>query len=562
MYISPKELKSLSKNYKLLYVEDDEISRSISLELFENFFSDIDIAVDGQEAIDKFKSSKYDLVITDILMPRMNGIELLGEIRRLDDYIPVLMLSAYNDAEYFLDAIRLGVDGYLVKPLDTKQFISQISKVINELLVKKQADEYQKTLEIEVKKRTLELDKKLHFDNVTGLLNRYSFFEDIKTIKVPTVIVIDIDKFKNINEFYGDDVGTKVLLEFGLFLQLSIKDTSFEVYRLSADEFALIDKTTKELEFYEKFVLGILEDIADFKVEVYNDYISIDITVGISNAKEDTFQTAEVALDYAKYHNKPYMIYTKDIDNKKDIQTKLQWKQTIRQALNFDMVVPVYQPIVDADGKVLKFESLMRIKQDDKLISPFFFLDIAITTKLYDKLSRVIIFEALASIKEYNIPISINFTYDDITNDELLKDIEEYMIQNQNVASLAVFEITEEQSMQNYDDVKDFIKRFRSYGVKFAIDDFGSGFSNFEYILEIEPEYLKIDGSLVKKIAEDEKSYILVKAIVSFSHELGIKVIAEYVCNEEIFHLLKVINVDEYQGFYFFEPLLSITDAI
>ncbi|MEA3228238.1 MAG: EAL domain-containing protein, partial [Campylobacterota bacterium] len=203
---------------------------------------------------------------------------------------------------------------------------------------------------------------------------------------------------------------------------------------------------------------------------------------------------------------------------------------------------------------------LMRLREKEtaKLISPFFFLDIAIKTKLYDTLSSRIIFNALELADKTKTVISINFTFSDIKNEAFIHQIAEYLYDKENLGALLVFEITEDESIESYDIVKEFIYRFRAYGIRFAIDDFGSGFSNFEYILEIQPDYLKIDGSLVKNIDSDERSYILVEAIIGFSHKLGIKVIAEYVHNETVFTMLKDLGVDEYQGFYFYEPLEAL----
>jgi EAL domain-containing protein (putative c-di-GMP-specific phosphodiesterase class I) len=150
--------------------------------------------------------------------------------------------------------------------------------------------------------------------------------------------------------------------------------------------------------------------------------------------------------------------------------------------------------------------------------------------------------------------LSFNFTYTDIKNKLFIDQIEQHFINNDGLGNKAVFEITESESIENYEDIKIFIKRFKRYGVKFAIDDFGSGFSNFEHIIEIEPEYLKIDGTLVKNIDKDEKLLTVVSSIVYFSHKLGIKVIAEYVHSKEILDVLRKLNIDEYQGFYFSEP--------
>jgi EAL domain-containing protein (putative c-di-GMP-specific phosphodiesterase class I) len=215
---------------------------------------------------------------------------------------------------------------------------------------------------------------------------------------------------------------------------------------------------------------------------------------------------------------------------------------------------------VNRDGKVMKYETLMRLRDKDtnKLITLNYFLDIAVKTGLYSALSRYIIFEGLWRLDTSEHNLSFNFTYADIINKTLLNEIESFFITSPKLARRAIFEITESEIIEDYADMKSFIKQFRKYGVVFAIDDFWSGFSNFEYILEVEPDYLKIDGSLVKNIDTDKKAYILVRAIVDFSHRLGIKVIAEYVHSDIIFQMLKKLNIDEFQGFYFSKPLENI----
>lgn len=197
----------------------------------------------------------------------------------------------------------------------------------------------------------------------------------------------------------------------------------------------------------------------------------------------------------------------------------------------------------------------MRIEENTTLVSPFHFLDIATKVGLYRELSNKIFAGAFSVLERSEAVLSLNFTYDDIIDREFLYDLQSRFKSDKTLGQRCIFEITESQAMENYDEVKKFVDRFRRYGVRFAIDDFGSGFSNFEYIIEIEPDYLKIDGSLVKNIDTDEKAHILVQAITRFSHELGIKVIAEYVHSKVIFDMLLQIGVDEFQGFYFSEPV-------
>ncbi len=556
-----KELRKISKGLRVLYVEDDDDARSSTLEMLENFFTDIVTAVDGEDALEKFYNNTFDLIISDINMPRLNGIEMLRKIRKDDDEIPVLILSAYNESEYFLETIKLNVDGYILKPLESRQFLASIKKVIEKVHLKKEAVRYKVHLEEELQARTQELERRLHYDGLTGLFNRYSFFEDIKEVALPIVFIIDIDKFNVINEIYGTSVGSQVLKDFSSFLLEFTAESSYQTYRISADEFILWDDVDYiDPEKYEHDIARFFRLLSEFQVVIGDDTIFIEATIGISTSHKEAYESAKIALDFAKSHRRPYAMYSSAIDKRDKEQDALVWKERVKCAIEDKRLYPVYQPIVDSTGHITKHETLMRIKDEttQKLISPFFFLDIDIKTGLYDTLSKTIIFEALHLLEGSQQTLSMNFTYSDIKNSDLMYEIEKFFKTRSELGSRAVFEITESESIENYDDVKKFIRRFRKYGIRIAIDDFGSGFSNFEYILEIEPDYLKIDGSLVKNIDSDERSYILVKAITHFSHELGIKVICEYVHNEKVFAMLKALDVDEYQGFYFSEPLEAI----
>ncbi len=558
MQIDIKKLKKMTKDLKLLYVEDDEMARKSMLEMLGNFFSNVSVAVNGQDGLEKFQTTAFDLVLTDINMPRMTGLEMLSEIRKVDRGLPVLILSAYNDAELFLNALKLGSSDYILKPLEHNQFLMALQKVVEQIDLKKQIKNYQKELEEEVTLRTQELYEKLYFDDITPLSSRYSFFEDVKKYEKPTVIIIDIDEFKLFNEIYGIATGNLILEKFGEFILNFAEIRNFKAYRISADEFVLLEEYKEnDLEDYQEYITSFFEELSHYKINIGNDFITLEATMGISIHQDNPLGCAKIAFEYAKKKQQKFFAYSLEIDTHEEKKDILVWKDTIKAAIEDKRVVPVYQGIVDASGKVVKYETLMRLREanSQKLITPFFFLDVAMKTKLYDSLSSTVIFSALKLAQETGVVLSVNFTFRDIQNKQFIHSIATFINAYEGLATQLVFEITESESFENYDIVKDFIKRFRAKGVRFAIDDFGSGFSNFEYILEIKPDYLKIDGSLVKNIDTDESSYILVKAIIGFSHKLGIKVIAEFVHNEKVFSLLKELHVDEYQGFYFYEPL-------
>jgi len=562
MSVNLKELAQMSQPLKLLYVEDDTNARESTYQLLTNYFHEVVTAVDGKDGLEKFNKQKFDLILSDINMPRLSGIEMLKVIREKNSNIPVLLLSAYDDSDYFLHAIELDVDGYILKPLMMNQLSKTLFKVVQKINLLALKENYQKKLEAEVKKRNVEIEYKLYYDTLTKLLSRYSFFKDISKLYAPVILLIDIDKFKLINEVYGSNVGTEVLKEFAKTLsQVLPKNNEYKLYRLSADEFAILDSTRHiEPEKYELLIATLFKHLNNLKITIGENTISIDITIGLSTVEKNGYESAKIALDYAKQHKKPYVMYSSQIDHRKESSLTLKCRDDISAAIDEERVVAVYQPIVNKEGKTVKHETLMRLQEKDSysLMSPFYFLDVAIKTRLYEHLSSTIIFKALDLLRRSEHVLSINFTYSDIKNKSFVKKIETYLTQYPEIGERTVFEITESESIEDYADVKSFIQGFRKFGVRFAIDDFGTGFSNFEYILEIEPDYLKIDGSLVKKIDTDEKSYILVQAIVKFSHKLGIKVIAEYVCSETIFLMLKELDVDEYQGFYFSEPLENI----
>ncbi len=146
-------LKKFSEHLNVLYVEDDNDLRLATIDILSEFFNNITTATDGQDGLDKFKNDTFDLVISDINMPNMNGITMISEIKRLAPNVVVLIISAYIEPEYFTQTIKLGIDGYIIKPLDLEQFISLIQKSVEKIKLKQELDEYNKNLELKVQEQ-------------------------------------------------------------------------------------------------------------------------------------------------------------------------------------------------------------------------------------------------------------------------------------------------------------------------------------------------------------------------------------------------------------------------
>jgi EAL domain-containing protein (putative c-di-GMP-specific phosphodiesterase class I) len=161
--------------------------------------------------------------------------------------------------------------------------------------------------------------------------------------------------------------------------------------------------------------------------------------------------------------------------------------------------------------------------------------------------------QALSFFSNRDEKISVNFLPNDFFNYGLMDKLVT-LIKKFDSPEKIVIEITEQEGIEDFDKLFRVIERLRKQGILIAIDDFGSGYANYAHILRIKPDYLKIDGSLIKNILVSNESKILVKSIIRFAKDLETKTIAEYVENKEIFDLLKEYGVDEFQGYYFGRP--------
>lgn len=405
-----------------------------------------------------------------------------------------------------------------------------------------------------------ELENKLYIDALTKLPNRFALLKELQTAENPALIIIDINAFRTINEIYGVDVGNEVLIVFAKTLSTFGQGQNLTVYRISGDEFVLF-KDAKQinheqcsivLEYFFKTIVNKKIYIASIEDTIY-----LDLSAGISFEKDNTLGTADIALNKAKELHQEFAFYDQSLDSISEIKHGTQWKKRIIDGIENDLFLPFFQPIVNRDQEIIKFEALMRLKEtlDGKTtyIVPYSFLDIASKTRHYNEISTMVLMKSFALCAQYRTTISVNLNYQDILNTSLHEAMKQAIISD-DIGHLLVFEILETENILNYKLIKNFIDDFRTYGVRFAIDDFGTGFSNFSHIFELSPDFIKIDGSLIKNIHNDKKSYELVKAVVFFSKELGIKTIAEFVHCKEVFDIAYKLGIDQFQGYYFAEP--------
>jgi len=396
----------------------------------------------------------------------------------------------------------------------------------------------------------------LNFDTLTGLKNRDSLKNEIETDKTYILTVVNIDNFSEINEFYGGFIGDKIIIECAKRLKNIFSGSS--VFRLHGDEFAIL----KQLPFkYKKeeisnIVKNKLKSI--FERSFYIDEIELPVTAtsGSYIGQQNILRNANIAYKNAKSKNISFSTYDDDMLLRfANFSNNKRVAFDIKEAIKDDKVIPYYQPIIDnRTGKIVKYEALARLVKESELIMPKAFINISKKIKYYSKITRAMIQKSFENFSCFdNLGFSVNLTVEDIANVRTFNFIVEKLSNNKNNHNVT-FELVESDGIDDFELFNKFVDVVKQFGAKISIDDFGTGYSNFSYLAKIEPDFLKIDGSLIKNI-ENYKDFDVVKTMVDFAKMYNIKTIAEFVENEEILVLIKELGIDYSQGYHFGKPI-------
>ncbi len=398
-------------------------------------------------------------------------------------------------------------------------------------------------------------------DKLTGLLNRDFFDIDKQRLSHPILFLININNFRNFNELYGVETGDHILSEVAKIIKNIKMGYRARYYRLGGDDFGVLldaDNIDKDM-IAKKYI----SEISNKKIE-YNDLIfEVSVSIGVSE-ELPLFSNADIALINAKSDKDlNYYIYNKSYGNSKKtiIHANLKKSNILKETIKNNSIIIYLQPLVDIKtGKIIKYEALSRIKNRDKIDSIYPYLEIAKSSKVYIELSMQIIKKCFDLIvKDDKLNISINLSIQDILSDKINKLIMKFLDNNtKDVGKRITFELLESEMIEDFEFIEEFIMKVKSYGVKIAIDDFGSGYSNFEYLVKLHTDILKIDGSLIKDIYENKNNYFIVKHITKLSKELNIETVAEFVCQEEISKTLKELDIDMMQGYLYGKPFDAI----
>ncbi len=402
----------------------------------------------------------------------------------------------------------------------------------------------------------IDLINKYFSDQLTGFPNLYQLRRDVQEHDNKTYICVTIDNFKMINDFYGFLVGDYILEQMILKLQNHIENA--QIYRISGAEFGILIDEMMDFYSLKNYLLELNEKLKNLAFRYQDSIIFTNITFASAagDNHSNLFAKVSMALKYAKEMKLPFWIYEDRMNFESEYKLNILTSFRVKRAIENSGVIPYFQPIMsNTTGKIIKFESLARlIDENGAIMSPMQFIPISKTIKVYAEVTKAIIEKTFEIFKDNEYEVSINLSIEDIMSAEIytfiITNLKKY-----GIGDRVTFELLESEAIIDYKKVLRFITEVKRFGAKIAVDDFGSGYSNFAYLTRIKVDYIKIDGSLIKSIDINENSRLITETIVSFAKQMKIKTIAEYVHSSTVQSVVQELGIDYSQGYYIDEPL-------
>jgi len=528
-------------NIKILIVDDVSVNRmTIKLSLKNENYTFIE-AVNGFEAIEKAKEHHPHVILMDAMMPEMDGFEATQKIREIESIqrTPILMITSLENKEDKIHALDVGVNDFISKPFDKAE-------------LKARCKSYAQISSLNQKYSLATIN------SITNKPNKVALLKDIKEQnRKSELFLIKIDNYETNENFYGNTIVQLLEQEFIKVLEDSFSSVCYQdIYHLSSGKYAILlnNKEALKREDVEDFCFTFIEKVKNSKVASNGYDFDVNITMSFATGLESIYEDANEVLRSAIFHKKEYLLAEDVIDTlKEELSRNLSMLKSIKIALKEDNIAPQYQPIFNNKTKeIYRYEALIRMKDEfGATVYPGpFFLETAKKGKLYPQITKLLINKVFTKIRETGKEFSINLSSLDIEDPIMSAYLLQLIKENADISHKMIFELLEDKETEDYRVVKGFIDIAKQYGIKIAIDDFGSGYSNFMRILEFEPDIIKIDGSLIQDIATSSHARNTVEMIKIFADRIGALTVAEYVENKEIYNIINEIGITYSQGYY------------
>ncbi len=544
----------------LLIAEDSEddallIKRELERGGYRTNMQRVDSADDMEKAL---KDKQWDLIITDHNMPSFSSNDALTLTQQHDQNIPFILVSGSIGEEIAVDAMKSGAHDYVMKNNLTR-LLPAIERELREAENRRAHQQAEATIRYMA-----------YHDCLTNLINRAEFerrLEDaVRSAKlegdIHCLLYLDLDQFKLVNDCSGHMAGDELLRRITRRLQSGVRDSD-TLARLGGDEFGVLLKNCP-IERAEKIARELLKNVQNYLFIWADRSFKIGVSIGLVQVNgripsAELLSNADMACYVAKDLGRNRIHVFSESDQTL-IQRKgeMQWVQRLQEGMATNSLILYEQQIKSLQKGPSHTELLLRMQDDDgSLILPDRFIPAAERYSIMPEVDRWVIGHVCEQLEkkfsqhpvsESENTVFINLSATSLSDKDLSGFIKDKM-QRHNIQPHKIgFEITETAAITDFDYAIDLISALQAYGCKVALDDFGTGMSSFSYLKSLCVDYVKIDGSFVKNMLDNEMDYAIVEAVNKIGHIAGIKTIAEFVENKEILKGITELGIDFAQG--------------
>jgi diguanylate cyclase (GGDEF)-like protein len=530
-------------------------------------------AASGKDAIASLGAFQPDLILLDVMMPDMDGIEVCKKIKAMPQWsaVPIIMVTALTTKKDLAQCLFAGADDFISKPVNRLELTARVRSMIRIHQQYQQLAAFNTQLESMVQERTAQLQSMILEDALTKLPSRAFLLQELERSLQSgessiALVYIDCDQFKLVNGSFGHAIGNQLLIAIAQRLQQHLRPNDV-LASVGGDEFCFLLNQVEADVVLESLLQNILKSFTK-PFLVANCEIFVTVCMGVSLAKnteqksEELLQDADTAMYQAKLRGKNnYQIF----DRKMHLAmfNRLILENDLQRALEKQEFILYYQPIIDLQTqKLTGFEALIRWQHPERaMVSPAEFIPCMETTGLIVPVGMMVFKQACQQLWAWQqqgwteLTMSVNLSVRQFSSATLLADIDQILLETAANPAKLKLEITESAIMENAEAAIAITKELRSRQIQISIDDFGTGYSSLGYLHRFPIDNLKIDRSFVIQIQSENRNYHVVDTIIALSNQLGLSVIAEGIETKEQLEWLQKIGCQYGQGYLFNKPL-------